>query len=217
MQHELPKHRQTILFCFFTLVLTVIQAGCAGTALSLEDRARIKTVSVSERDIEVPEELYYFGPGQAALNVLGVAGGLAGASAAEGPKAKLKEITDREAISVRAIMLSTVKRKVQELNTFKLVESGADAQMKIKITRYGLRISEPMASTVKPWISAEVSLVRSPDSVVFQGKYMPEVMSGKDFAQVYPLEKYLENPALFRTGLEKAADIVVGKMIDELR
>jgi hypothetical protein len=205
------------VYVLLLLVPLFLQGCVSSVALSSDDKSRIRTVSVNQADIEVPQELYYHGPAQAALGALGLVGGLAGAGMAEEPRAKLKEMTGIENIQLAAILQAAFKRGLGESTTLRVVENNADAKIKIKVTSYGLRISEPFATTVKPWITARVTLVDSADKVVFENLYIPEITSSGDFAQVYPSDEYLAKPALFRSGLERAAEVMAEKMTAGLK
>lgn len=88
-----------------TLVVSALLAGCASSqALTKPDRESLQAVSIN-KDVILPEDVYYHGPAQTAAGALGGAvGAVVGLALAKEPKAKIKAAMKEAGIDVAQIV-----------------------------------------------------------------------------------------------------------------
>lgn len=192
------------------ITLTATINGCASSHFSEEEKAAIKTVSINKKNVIVPEKLFYYGPAQAWGHAISPLLEEIANSAAKEPEDILTDIVNNKGISLSSMLTTTMIQKLKESKTFKVIDHDADAEIKIKVEKYGLIDAGNMGATVKPWIIAEISIIDSHKNIIYQGRYWPNDKPGEDSGK-YTGEQYFSNPALLRTGLENS----VAQLTDE--
>ncbi|MFO8091105.1 MAG: hypothetical protein R6U13_14800 [Desulfatiglandaceae bacterium] len=207
-----------IIFVFFP--------ACASHKhLSPEDRSSIKRVSINEK-IEMPNDIYYLGPGEfsyigGALDyllaqaiysaVVDVPEDLKGK-----PKEAFKLIMSKNNIYLNEILFTSFKKKLKNSNLF-IIKEKEDTNniFKLNITIYGLANTHGLSSNLKPMLGVKARLLSGTGKIIWE-KY-EQVTNLSRETPTYTAENLIRNPELLREAFTSAADVISERFVNDIR
>jgi hypothetical protein len=201
---EIRSHRvlrSTAIMLLGVLTLT----GCVSpVALTKPDRESIRAVSI-QKNVKVPDAIFYLGGAQAAGMAFGLVGGLIAGLAAQGSAEQFKAVMREGQIDLGQIVRDQFEIELREAGIFPLVvPDGGDAEIGLEIQSYGLYHGRPAL-----WIVG--SLVRTDGAILWK---LGESLRTPDYqAASHDLEEYRKNPQLLREGFTAGAKFISGKMV----
>ena len=217
--------RNPVTTVLLTSLITVFSIGCtANKHLSKEDRVIIQKVSIEDK-VEMPEEMYYLGPGN--FNYVG--GALDYLIAAiiyestvdtpeelrGNPQKVFELVMSKRGIKVEDIVLKTFKEKLSEKAYFEMTAEDPNAhEHKLIVVIYGLANRHGLSSYLKPMLGVR-GILSNPNKEIIWKKYS-YVTNLNDKTPSYTAEHLLNHPELIRASFVSAADIVVADLVADL-
>jgi hypothetical protein len=190
-------------------------SGCVSQkALTKNDRESIRSVSIN-KDVKLPDEMYYRGPAQYFSIAGGIIGAVAGAADAKGAKDQLKASMLENKIDLGHIIREQFEIQLLSSNVFpSIVQEGGDAELKFEVRVYGFDQTNPVSSQLKPALGVLSTLVRADGSVLWQKL---EIATNESQTQAHTIEEYLRNPQLIREAFNSSAKIISDRSVNEMR
>ncbi len=190
--------------------------GCASSlALTRPARESVRSVSVS-REVKLPDDMYYAGPGQSAGMLFGPVGALIAAAAARGPKGQLKAAMQARQIDLGQIVREQFEAGLTAAGIFpSVVETGGDAEVRLEVCIFGFARPPGFSGGLKPMLGVTGYLARSDGTVLW--KRYEYVTNLSDKTRAHSLEEYLRDPELIREAFEVASRLVAGDRLKDLR
>ena len=194
-------------------------AACAGAPkIAISDTAKSSIHSVSiDPAVTVPPDLYYQGPGQAAMMSLGIVGALASSATAETPKARIKAVMQEKQISV-ADIVATEFAKQGNAGTAMKFEVGsqpADARVTLAVNIYGISQSQGFGSTLYPMMNLSATMKKPDGTIVWQATDFVSPLNS-DNKEGHTIEEYLTDPELLRKAYTNGSDLVARMLVSDL-
>ena len=198
--------------------ISLLLAACANAPVAMNDnvRAGVHTVSV-DPDVKLPPDMYYQGPGQAGMMMLGVVGALAAQGIAATPKARLHAVMDEHHISVPEIVAAEFARQANAATTMKLAVGNepADARISLVVNMYGLVQSQGFGSTLYPTMNITATLTKADGTVLWKHTDFVTALNSEN-KEGHTIEDYLKDPELIRRAFTSGTDLVVRTLATDL-
>lgn len=198
--------------------ISLLLAACANAPVAMNDnvRAGVHTVSV-DPDVKLLPDMYYQGPGQAGMMMLGVVGALAAQGIAATPKARLHAVMDEHHISVPEIVAAEFARQANAATTMKLAVGNepADARISLVVNMYGLVQSQGFGSTLYPTMNITATLTKADGTVLWKDTDFVTALNSEN-KEGHTIEDYLKDPELIRRAFTSGTDLVVRTLATDL-
>jgi hypothetical protein len=200
----------SVLFAILTL------GACASTPtqpLKESDRVALSTIEVSP-EVKVAPDAYYFGPNAMPDFLFGAVGGAIAAGSNKSPADELKTFATDNNISVAEIVRTEFIKQLEAKRKFRLVDSNADAVVRLDVSQYGISIPNGFSSRFVPVLAVRSQLVKGSGQVIWAS-------SGR----IHPLSEVIEpvtaeaikaNPQVLRDMWSAAARGAVEKMLSRI-
>ncbi len=192
------------------LAVSLLLAACANSPVAMKDdaRAAIHTVSI-DPTVTLPEDMYYQGPGQTALGMLGIVGALAAQSSSATPRARLHAVMDANNISVPNIVSTEFAKQAGSATGMNFVVGNdpADAHVKMSVLMYGLVQSQGFGSTLYPVFTVTATMTKADGTVLWKDTDYVTALNG-DNKEGHTIEDYLKDPELLRKSFTSGSDLV---------
>ena len=199
--------------------LSMLLAACAGApkvAMSDSARTSVHTVSVDPK-VTLPPDMYYQGPGQTGLMMLGIVGALAAQSSAATPKARLQAVMDEHHISVPEIVAAEFAKQANAGTTMKFAvgTEPADASLALEVRMYGIAQSQGFGTTLYPTFTVAATMKKADGTVLWQAVDFVTALNGEN-KEGHTIEEYLKDPELIRKSFTSGSDIVTRMLVSDL-
>jgi hypothetical protein len=192
-----------------TLVVSLLLAACANApvAMTASVRDQVHTVSVDPA-VTLPPDMYYQGPGQTGLMMLGIVGALASQSSAATPKARLHAVMDEHHISVQEILAAEFAKQANAASTMKFVvgTEPADARVSLVVNLYGIVQSQGFGTTLYPTFNITATMTRADGTVLWKDTDFLTALNS-DNKEGHTIEEYLKDPELIRKAFTSGGDL----------
>jgi hypothetical protein len=212
----MPRNSQIVIIAgLFSALL-----GCAGVShipLSSSARSQIRTVTINP-DVSLPKDIFFYGMTQATAGVVGgvAADQMIGRTVTMDDKAVLKHLLEKNNINVDKIFYSQMKNQLTDSRVFASVaEQSGDARFNISVAGYGLFKKGALSPPLRAAIWADVYLVKTDGTVVWQKRFKPQ--ASEDRIPAYSFEHYQQNPEALRKSFEVALEIISKDIIADLK
>ncbi|MFL6699966.1 MAG: hypothetical protein ACJ8GJ_22575 [Vitreoscilla sp.] len=196
------------------LAASLLLAACANAPVAIGDnvRASVHTVSVDPA-VTLPADMYYQGPGQTGMMMLGVFGALAAQGTAATPKARLQAAMDANSISVQQIVAAEFAKQASAASPMKFVVGNdpADARVKLVVNMYGIAQSQGFGTTLYPTFNVTATMTKADGTVLWKDTDFVTALNG-DNKEGHTIEDYLKDPELIRKSFTSGSDLV-GRML----
>lgn len=211
---RLCQVNRTIAVMLLSLALVI---GCA-TQLSITNRESIRTVSIN-KNIKIPDEIYYYGLGH---GVGGALSGLIGQAiadvAAQGTKAQIKTAMQEGHIDLAQIVREQFETELVAARIFpSIIPEGGDAEVRLEIGMFGFAqiFGDILSNQMKPMLTINGSLVRTDGTIIW--KKSSYVINATKQTPSHTLEEYLQNPQLMREAFTVAAKIASAELVKHMQ
>lgn len=192
------------------LAVSLLLAACANAPVAMNDNVRssVHTVSV-DPVVTLPADMYYQGPGQAGMMMLGVIGALAAQGTAATPKARLHAVMDANNISVQDIVAAEFAKQAGAATAMKFTVGNepADARVKLVVNLYGLSQSQGFGTTLYPMFNVTATMTKADGTVLWKDTDYVTALNG-DNKDGHTIEDYLKDPELIRKSFTSGSDLV---------
>jgi len=196
------------------LAASLLLAACANSPVAMNDNVRssVHTVSI-DPDVTLPADMYYQGPGQAGMMMLGVVGALAAQGTAATPKARIHAVMDANHISVQDIVAAEFAKQAGAATKMKFAVGNepADARVKLVVNLYGISQSQGFGTTLYPMFNITATMTKPDGTVLWKDTDYVTALNG-DNKEGHTIEEYLKDPELIRKSFTNGSDIV-GRML----
>ena len=200
------------------VIASLLLAACAAPRVGMTDAARssVHTVSV-EPNVTLPEDMYYQGPGQTGMAMLGIVGALASQSTAATPKARMHAVMDEHHISVPEIVAAEFAKQSNAGTTMKFVvgTEPADARVSLNVLMYGVAQSQGFGTTLYPTFTVKATMTKADGTVLWQATDYVTALNGEN-KEGHTIEDYLKDPELIRKSFTSGTDIVSRMLVTDL-
>lgn len=197
--------------------IAICLTGCAGAphiSLSNNVRSELKSVSVSE-SVQIPDTLFFFGANQAMFGAIGGGlGGVLGETILD-DKTLLKNLLKTNNIAVDKMFRTQLETDLKKSRLFNVVDTGGDAYFKIAITQYGLFKRAAFDAALRPAIWADVALVKSDNSVLWQKSVAPRGFENR--IPAHDFSYYQAHPQALRESFEQLISILTTELLADLQ
>ncbi len=192
------------------LTVSLLLAACANSPVAMSDnvRASVHTVSV-DPVVTLPADMYYQGPGQTGMMMLGVIGALAAQGTAATPKARLHAVMDANNISVQDIVAVEFAKQASAATPMKFVVGNdpADARVKLVVNMYGIAQSQGFGTTLYPSFNITATMTKADGTVLWKDTDFVTALNS-DNKEGHTIEDYLKDPELIRKSFTSGSDLV---------
>ena len=190
--------------------VSLLLAACANAPVAMPEnvRAGVHTVSVDPQ-VKLPPDMYYQGPGQSGMMMLGVIGALAAQGTAATPKARLHAVMDENHISVQEILAAEFAKQANAATAmrFAVGNEPADAQVSLVVNMYGIAQSQGFGTTLYPTFSVTATMTRPDGTVLWKDTDYVTALNGEN-KEGHTIEDYLKDPELIRKSFTSGSDLV---------
>jgi hypothetical protein len=156
-------HKQLLIFAFILAFLT----GCATRQpITSADKQTVKAVVVN-KDVPVPEKMYYLGQGGAAGMAFGLVGAVAVSMDQSKADAQHKALRSDELI--KKIVMEEVTAKIRESGKMPLSETAAPgaSTLNLSVLQYGFSVPTAFSSKVVPILMVKCELQDSTGRILW--------------------------------------------------
>lgn len=205
--------------CIVLIIGLMVLSGCAShTALTKENRATLKAVSVN-KDVSKPDLIGVHGMKETNIEFAGfLTGGIVGtAAASEIPKKRgplLKYVMEKSGIDISEIVREKFIAQLKNSGfPCSITEEGGDAEFKLSI--FGVGFSKPPGFTdnLRPWLYVDAILVKPDGAILWKDR---EIVQNPSQTPSRNFNEYINNPELIREALSIVSQIVSEKLVKDL-
>lgn len=203
-----------------TMVLTVFMlGGCATQTLDAQKKASIRTVAIA-KDVELRERPTVFGDKAGGAFLLGGALGAALEQGASSLPDQFLQAMAAEKVDVRSVLRTEVTRQLTAKG-YQVVEdeSRADAVVRLRILNYGLTkdLFDAQAPSM-PLLVVRAHLVEPRTGSELWWGHLASNTDAPIHAALdkYPVQQFLQNRSLLRSGFEKISRLVTTRLAERL-
>jgi hypothetical protein len=203
--------------------LVSIASGCAAPAVKLSDadRARVKTVRISDT-VQKPPEMFLYAPSGggrvAAMTGMmfgAIGGAIGGAASAESQKG-FAAVLEKHSVSIEKIVREEVERALRASGKFALADAGDTSApvVNIVVLQYGFAAGSPLDSDLWPVLTMKCDLVDNSGRLLWTAT--EQLLRWPESPQPTPMEDLRDNPKTVEAQWRKAARFLADKMLGEL-
>lgn len=167
--------------------------------------------------VEMPEDIFFRGPGQLLGRAFGVAGKLASAGVKKGLKGEMLERMEKEHIVASEILLAEAQAEAKQIQQIEVVhEDPVAAKLTLSISMYGFNKTHIISSKIYPLIRVLMILRNANGDIIWEeSELVSSYAWGND--QGFPMETYLKEPDKIRLALTKVSHIAVERLFKSLQ
>jgi hypothetical protein len=211
----LKKGSVMIVKAALVLALFVLN-GCASQGWIKEDARKSISGIAIDKNVKLPERIFYYGPEQAiGAGIGGIIGGLIAAGADDEP-AKISAYMRRNRIDVAVLIADELEAAVSQ--TARLpwpLRDAPDAILRMNVVSYGLMHKMAFSSEYKPLLTLQLQLVDTGGAVMWQDVAHATNLTSQTPGYTY--EQYFSVPENMTMAYSEAAKFVVNELLNKLQ
>jgi hypothetical protein len=153
------------------LLLMTLFYGCAAhQSMSVEDRARISSVVISN-DVKKADKLFYLGPTGAFGMMFGAVGALATSGSTIDDATALQKFAESNNIKIEDIVTEELAAAIRASGKLSLGDSPANASaiITVNIKQYGFSVPNGFSSHLVPILFVQCAMIDKAGTVIWQG------------------------------------------------
>lgn len=181
--------------------------------MSSIDKVLVKAVVVN-KTINVPNKMYYLGPGSPTRFMFGAVGGALSASGIEEDRAEFQKKEGGSEAVIRAIVMEEMLAKMRESGKFPLAENARQdvATLYISVIQYGFSIPNGFSSKVVPILRIKCELKNSVGRILWSDTEGTTPLGSP--VEPVDVETIQQNAAVRDAAWRAAANKVVKNIVD---
>ncbi|HEX9597504.1 MAG TPA: hypothetical protein VF982_11540 [Anaerolineales bacterium] len=198
------------------VMLGTLLGGCATTQdLSDEDRKKISVVRINSNVQKAPN-MYYLGPGTAALTAFGAVGGAIAYGASVEPAKVLQDFIEKNGISIEKIVFQEIDAAIRQSGKLKVSDSGDETTPTINVLVgiYGFSVPHGFSSNLLPSLAIRCQMVDAAGKVIWSAQ--DHVLPVRNPAAPMSLEAMRKDPKRIEDAWRKAARRIAGNIAKTL-